>query len=701
MEQKKQSRRWGSELFELLGSMRFAISLLMIVCVASAIGTILQQNQTEITYVDMFGTYWYQVFSKFDVAQIYNTWWFLVIMAFLVISTSICLIRNVPKMVKDMRSFRDYVRITSLRAFPHKIDVHTDYPQQQSVDMAKVWLKRHGYAFREKIDGDTVLLASKKGSSNRLGYIFAHLAIVVVCIGGLLDSELLNRMQTWTGAKKPIPMDARFMSDVPDSSRFAPDNPSFRGNILVSEGDSAQHAMLLLGGDSFLQALPFTVKLNKFIVEYYELNGMPKRFASDVTITDHETGKVEDKIIEVNHPYSIHGVMLYQSSFDDGGSKVDLIAHPVQGASTATFEVKTQVNQPVALPPLTVRGREEQYQLTVNELRPINVEDLSSPEDLSAPKDFEKQILAVTGSAAAKNNEKVRNVGPLVSYTLTDSRNQSIEYRNYMLPMLLDERLVFLVGIRLPGQDGFSYVRMPADETGKLDEFLALRAAFNDPIKRKAAAQAYADKVQDSRIDKANAIVLAERALEIFAHSGFKGIDDHVDGVNAPTEQRVPENLREPMKQILRDYLVFSAIELRGMVRQELGMPALDFSQGTPAQMEQQARWFDSALRALSDLPHYQAPLMFQMRSYEHVQASVLQATRSPGKYIVYLGSLLLILGVFAMFYIRERRIWLWVNPDGEQGSQIRAAMTSQKRTMDFKNEYEQFKQDFAELERK
>lgn len=37
-------------------------------------------------------------------------------MAFLVISTTVCLIRNVPKMLKDMRTFREYVRQTSLRA---------------------------------------------------------------------------------------------------------------------------------------------------------------------------------------------------------------------------------------------------------------------------------------------------------------------------------------------------------------------------------------------------------------------------------------------------------------------------------------------------------------------------------------------------------------------------------------------------------
>jgi cytochrome c biogenesis protein len=38
------------------------------------------------------------------------------------------------------------------------------------------------------------------------------------------------------------------------------------------------------------------------------------------------------------------------------------------------------------------------------------------------------------------------------------------------------------------------------------------------------------------------------------------------------------------------------------------------------------------------------------------VQASVFQVARAPGKKLVYLGAVLLIIGVFAMLYIRERR---------------------------------------------
>jgi len=59
--------------------------------------------------------------------------------------------------------------------------------------------------------------------------------------------------------------------------------------------------------------------------------------------------------------------------------------------------------------------------------------------------------------------------------------------------------------------------------------------------------------------------------------------------------------------------------------------------------------------------------------------------TRSPGKNIVYLGSLLLVLGVFAMFYIRERRMWLLVKPGA--GSVV-LAMSTNRPGSDFEREF-------------
>ncbi len=691
-------RRWAADFFELLGSMRFAVSLLSFICVASIIGTVLPQNQTELQYTDQFGTFWYTVFSKFGVSQIYNTWWFLVIMGFLVISTSICLLRNTPKMVKDMRSFREYIREGSLRAFPHKLNVDVGFDQETAVRMSKSWLKKEGYRFREKVSENGVLLAAKKGSANRLGYIFAHVAIVVICIGGLLDSELPNRLQIWFGSKAPIPATAKYISDVAEETRFSSANPSFRGNVSISEGGNSSYALLGLGGEQFLQVLPFEIKLNKFIIEYYETNGMPKRFASDVTITDLETKEVQNRIIEVNHPFAKNGITLYQSSFHDGGSKLQLTGYPVSGQATETFELNMEVGGNAKLT-TTLNGENKEYRVTIDDFKPINVENLNAGSDALQPKSFEEQILAVTGSAAGKDRE-VQNVGPSVAYTLSDDNNQSVKYNNYMLPMFLDDSLVFLAGIQLPGEGMFRYVRMPADDKGTLDEFMAMRAAFEDPDMRSKAARAFAEKSRDERFNADMITPLAEQALGIFAKGGFMGIDQYVDGVNVPEAERIPENLREPMKKILRDYLLFSAVELRNLVRIEAGMAPI--SLGNREEAEKQARWFDLSLRALSDLSAYPAPVMLQIKTFEHIQASVLQATRSPGKSSVYLGSLFLIIGVFSMFYIRDRRIWMWIKPgDTENSSKIMSAMTSQKRTLDFNREFKRFRQDFSDLTKK
>ena len=47
---------------ELLSSMRFAISLLTVICIASIIGTVLKQHEPLDNYVNQFGPFWAEVF---------------------------------------------------------------------------------------------------------------------------------------------------------------------------------------------------------------------------------------------------------------------------------------------------------------------------------------------------------------------------------------------------------------------------------------------------------------------------------------------------------------------------------------------------------------------------------------------------------------------------------------------------------------
>ena len=108
-----------------------------------------------------------------------------------------------------------------------------------------------------------------------------------------------------------------------------------------------------------------------------------------------------------------------------------------------------------------------------------------------------------------------------------------------------------------------------------------------------------------------------------------------------------------------------------------------------------QETYLRDSLNAINDSYAYGGPVYLQLTGYEEVQASGLQLTRSPGKNIVYTGSVLLILGVFAMFYIRERRIWLLVKP---QAGQVLLAMSGNRKTMDFEKEFERHRQQLADL---
>ena len=103
-------------LLELLASMRFAIALLTIICIASVIGTVLKQHEPSVNYVNQFGPFWAELFLALKLNAVYSAWWFLLILAFLVISTSLCLLRHTPKYLADLRNYKENIREQSLKA---------------------------------------------------------------------------------------------------------------------------------------------------------------------------------------------------------------------------------------------------------------------------------------------------------------------------------------------------------------------------------------------------------------------------------------------------------------------------------------------------------------------------------------------------------------------------------------------------------
>lgn len=59
---------------------------------------------------------------------------------------------------------------------------------------------------------------------------------------------------------------------------------------------------------------------------------------------------------------------------------------------------------------------------------------------------------------------------------------------------------------------------------------------------------------------------------------------------------------------------------------------------------------------------------------------------------MVYLGCVLLIIGVFSMLYIRERRVWVWLQDDGQGGTRVSMALSSTRQTLDTDREFDRLR---------
>ena len=690
---------------ELLSSMRFSISLLTVICIASVIGTVLKQHEPINNYINQFGPFWAEVFDRVSLYSVYSAWWFLVILAFLVTSTSLCIARNAPKILVDLKAYKENIREQSLKAFGHRAEATLADAPEAAARRLGAMLVGGGWKVklqqRDTPTGAGWMVAAKAGAVNKVGYIAAHSAIVLVCLGGLLDGDLIVRAQMLFNGKTAY-TGGGMIADVKPEHRLGERNPTFRGNLLVAEGTQSSTAILNQSDGILLQELPFAIELKKFIVEFYS-TGMPKLFASDIVIHDKETGEKIPARVEVNHPAKYKGVEIYQSSFDDGGSSIKLRAVPMN-AATKPFELDGVVG---GSSQLTRGASDTGDKLTVEYtgLRVINVENFSGAGAGEGGVDVRKVDLreSIQSRMGAANKtatkKELRNVGPSVTYKLRDSAGQAREFHNYMLPVDTGDGVpVFLMGVRDTPADRFRYLRVPADEQGSMDEFLRLKAALADPATRKLAVERYAAKAVDPAKPEL-ALQLgasATRALSLFAGDQVGKDGKPTAGLQAVAdfiETNVPEAERPKAGEVLIRILNGTLFELLQTARASASLPPLVPSEKLQGFMTQ-------SVLSLSDASAYPAPLALQLTDFKQVQASVFQVARAPGKNVVYLGCLLLILGVFAMLYVRERRLWIWLAPqagsgdhgDSPGGSTATMALSTNRKTMDGDREFEQLK---------
>lgn len=639
-----------------LGSMNLAITILVVLAIASVIGTVLQQNQPYTDYLIKFGPFWHEVFLKMGLYDVYGAVWFLLLLGFLLLSTSVCIYRNIPIILRDVLHYRLKTQEKSLRTMENQHEWLVTQDTDQVAHKAINFLSGAGYRFRSKDRGDYRLFAFIKGGMSRFGYIFTHVGIVVICIGGLMDGNLPLKIKEWRGA---IELETRdiLASEVPDKSRLKPnDNFSFRGSITLPEGSISNMVFLNVRDGYLVQELPFSVELKDFRIEHYP-SGQPKSFESDLIIRDDQLEKPLEKTIAVNYPLIYRGYAIYQASFGDGGSKLNLKLWPFYDPKLKTVKVDTEVFGKRELKII-----DDLLTLEVAEFKAFNV----FPAEEGSGKIF-------------------TNYGPSFVFKVRDASGVATEYLNYMSPVKQDERFFFISGMRKSVADPYRYLHIPMDPQGKIDRFMKFHAMLSDAnriekISQRNAANALKAADLNTTQMRERIVTSMRQLVHMYITGGFKAIDDDIRQ-RVPTENQA--SVAEAYIKILRNVMQAAYIEL---LREE-GINTANLSA-----VDQQ--FFEDAMTNLAAISKYGSPFYVQLENYEHREASGLQITRSPGQNVVYLGCVMLIIGIFMMFYIMPQRLWLMLKPiDGKL--QIILAGSGMRNKEDFSKHFGQLTKAF------
>jgi len=616
----------------LLSTMRFAITMLSVVAIASIIGTVVKQSEPYNNYLIQFGQFWFPIFEVFDVYNIYQAFWFLIILLFLVVSTSLCVSRNSPKIIKDIRRFQGTLSHNSFKKFKN----YYEFSSSHSLNSLSEILNKEGFRIKAGKDKDTLI--AKKGDLQKLGYIFTHLAIIVISIGGILDGNLYFKLQESFGFKKIESRNLKF-SEVPGESQLDINNFSYRATLLLNEQEKNDKALLRVKDGYLVQHLPFEIKLDKFHIEHYS-TGQPKAFLSDIKIR--KDGQEFTETISVNKPFTMDGITIYQSDFQDGGSKLDLtlmdLFNRYQPMSLSSEVYKQN----------SFNSDQQGYVFEFDDFREFNIFQIEKDGKL-----------------------KTQNIGPSVVYKFRNSSGQAVEYQTYQNPIPENEKFFFMSGVREDLQSELKFLRIPADNDLSLQGY----QMFLKNIRSEELLLKNINKLADQASSlnsveaKDNFKKNTQDIFNVYLKSGYSGLASMIEDSVAVKNQ-----------ESVADSYIKIIYFLAESMNQELitnNLVENDF--------------FQDALNAYSDSFFYGDSPFLILNEYQKIYASGMQLTKDPGKIWVYIGSLFLVIGIFCMIYVQEIRLWLIK----KSPRKFAVAMASNREHIDFDNYCKQLTEKF------
>jgi cytochrome c biogenesis protein len=270
----------GRRIVQTLGSLKTGITLLIIVGVVAAAGTIVLQRPLT-SPADMERKYAPETLKLLDavgLTNVYHSWWFITLLGLVAISIIFASLERWPN---AWRYFdRPYRKPDAHFRAVHPTRFQVAIPDAETGLGATERAMRKMGVNPERVRQDNeVSLFAEKNRFSVLAVYIVHVSLLLIFLGGILDG-------IW----------------------------GYKGYLSLVPGTPAVNQVELF--DKSIKTLPFSVRCDDAGQENYtgQFAGMPKRWWSKMTVV--ENGReVLHKDIEVNEPLVYRGVRFFQSGF--------------------------------------------------------------------------------------------------------------------------------------------------------------------------------------------------------------------------------------------------------------------------------------------------------------------------------------------------------------------------------------------------
>ncbi|MFC1713886.1 cytochrome c biogenesis protein ResB [Candidatus Poribacteria bacterium] len=287
-------------MFKALGSVKLTVVLLIILAIASIIGTLIPQTWTEQQYVERYGIERYKFMENLQLLDVYHSYWYSALLAVLCVNLVVCSIQGFGPLVKSLtRSSSTAGRVTiSDLPFYEKIKLSGGSTESDRViQKIKDTFSRGLYKVKYT-DAENGVYYFERGKLGRLGPLITHASIIIILIGGIVVATF-----------------------------------GFKDYRNIPVGDIVH-----------IPNTDFHIRADDFKVEFYP-DRSPKEFTSVLTVIEDGAEKLT-KTIEVNSPLKYKGIKFYQSSYGQlnaGGMghivQVEL-SKKVPGESETEFKIE-------------------------------------------------------------------------------------------------------------------------------------------------------------------------------------------------------------------------------------------------------------------------------------------------------------------------------------------------------------------------